>query len=731
LAWAGPRVQILIEAVDRASSVLRGVGDSARGLSDRFSSVGRFVSRAGLALTGFGAATVGALGLSVKSAADFESQMVEAGKVIEGFEEHRAELEELAKTMSVDWALSTGEVAEAMAVLGSMGQDATQIMQNLNDIIKMGVALDIRAADAARLVASAQAIFKDEALSTTQIADKLNAITNETAATVDFLAEALKMGGPAAAATGASMDELLGILVPLAEAGFQGSMAGRALNTILPALSSNADKLTSYLQSLKAQGFDVNIQAMEGFREASPLEQLVKLAEATKNLNDEQKRQIATMIGGRQFFKQMLVLLNNIEDAEEGVRIATNSAGSAQEEAAKTTETLAFKFRQLKQELAIMAVDLGSQLIPVLKELLEAIKPHIPEFAELAKVAAQSLVPALIQLIPVITGLLNAFNRLPMPVKKAMATFTLMAGVASAGLGPALMGVGRTIPLLVGKLGVLSGGFSSVASLISGTVIPLLTNPLTLAIAGVALAVGGLYLAWTQNWFGIRDKLSEAWASISMKFASIKEWLMETLRAALDKAYRDWRKAWELVGDALKYAWRNIIKPVFDKIAWTIGQLKGAVQGLIDLISSIELPDFSGFFSSVNTGVKQAGETVSGTIRKVGNLIYDTVNGVTYVFDELGAEWGVASKEIADELVGHSVWPDMMRRMVWWTEWGVDRTLEAFGRLGAVTGDGGLPTAGGARIINISGPLVEVHGASVSEEELARRLVWELRRLVS
>lgn len=351
-----------------------------------------------IAAAAAGAAMAAALGLSIKAAADFEAQMVEAGKTIQGFGEHRQDLEELAKTMSIRWATSTREVANAMGFLGSMGQDALEVQDNMNAVMEVGIALQLDMEQAARMVSSAQAIFNKENLTATQIGDKLNAVTNATAASTDFLSGALRMAGPAAAATGTSMDQLLGILTPLAAAGFQGSMAGRALNTILPAIKNNATELTEGLGRLKSQGFDVNMEAMKGFEEASPFEQIVALSEATKNLTDDQKRQLAEFIGGTQFFKQMFVLLEGGESVLTGLGISMDSFGSASEEALKTTQTFNFRLDQLKQRVTFLGVDIGSRLLPAMNsfmDVIEDMQPGLQGAADSVGTFAASLFDAL------------------------------------------------------------------------------------------------------------------------------------------------------------------------------------------------------------------------------------------------------------------------------------------------------------------------------------------------
>jgi phage-related protein len=105
------------------------------------------------------------------------------------------------------------------------------------------------------------------------------------------------------------------------------------------------------------------------------------------------------------------------------------------------------------------------------------------------------------------------FGGLTAQVKEAFAGFTTLLGPLASvtqALGPSLLqgavaGLTSALPLLIANVGGLHAAFGAVSTFVSGSLIPLLTNPLTLAIMGVIAAAGLLYMAWQNNWGGIRD----------------------------------------------------------------------------------------------------------------------------------------------------------------------------------------------------------------------------------
>lgn len=310
---------------------------------------------------------------SIEAFVEFEYAMAGVERTVSDFAENEAVLNEFASTMSQGLGVAATDVAEAMQYMGSVGYDSADIMRDFNDIAKMGVALQIDLEDAIQTVVKAQQVWNDEGYTATQISDTLNQMTNKTALNMEFLSGALRMGGPAAASTNTSLEEMVAILVELAETGFKGTMAGRSLNTILIKMGLESDNLLGALSDLKKEGFDVNLEAMNGFKSASPIEQIQMLAQATDGLTDSQKIQIAQMVGGTNFLKQMLILLENAEDLTDNLAVATDSAGSSQEEFNVVMGTSEMKLRQQREELAATQRQIGERLTPAWLNLKGAI----------------------------------------------------------------------------------------------------------------------------------------------------------------------------------------------------------------------------------------------------------------------------------------------------------------------------------------------------------------------
>lgn len=119
---------------------------------------------------------------------------------------------------------------------------------------------------------------------------------------------------------------------------------------------------------------------------------------------------------------------------------------------------------------------------------------------------------------------------------------------------------------LVTTIGTLSAAFTAAGGGIAG-IVAILGGPLTLIIAALVAAVVALYLAWQNNWFGIRDTLTKFWVETAMPiFNQIREWLAVNIPIAIE---------------ALKEFWLNVLLPAIQKFwAWCTGTLFPFLQEL-------------------------------------------------------------------------------------------------------------------------------------------------------
>lgn len=135
-------------------------------------------------------------------------------------------------------------------------------------------------------------------------------------------------------------------------------------------------------------------------------------------------------------------------------------------------------------------------------------------------------------------------------------------------------------PELAGQIITLLGILIAVGPTVAiiGTVIGLLFNPLTY----LTLAIAALYLAWENNWLGIRDVVNSAIALILPILGSLYAWFVIDGLPYIEEHLDNFLTNWNIFTTALSTAWNAIIEPELLKFsAWFIvGEFQKTQQAI-------------------------------------------------------------------------------------------------------------------------------------------------------
>lgn len=257
------------------------------------------------------------------------------------------------------------------------------------------------------------------------------------------------------------------------------------------------------------------------------------------------------------------VELTAAQKAQATYALIMDQTKTAQGDFARTSDGLANSQRIVKAEFNNAAAELGENLLPIALQVVTGLKDLFKWFS--------SLSPEMKTIIVVVAGLV-------------------------AGIGP-----------LLTVIGTLTTVFSAIMPVIAavGTV---LSGPLIVAIGAVVAIAATLYLAWENNWFGIRDIIAEGAAKIQEIFNSIKSFLD--------------RHGTEIKG-VLDGAWQAV-KGVFDTVTGTISGivktflliLKGDWKGALETMKSTT----DNLFNGIKT-------VIDGVMKAIVNLIALALDG--------------------------------------------------------------------------------------------------------
>jgi TP901 family phage tail tape measure protein len=176
--------------------------------------------------------------IATKSFAGFDDSMRLVQAVTQATDKDFQSLTVTAQKLGRETSYTAKQAADAMVSLGRMGFNPNQIEKAIGATLNLARATGTELAQAGDIAANSMRIFGLEAEKMADVSDVLTVTANSSAQTLVDLFEALKMGGPQAAAAGETLRETSAAIAVLANMGIKGSLAGTALRKSFSQFSS-------------------------------------------------------------------------------------------------------------------------------------------------------------------------------------------------------------------------------------------------------------------------------------------------------------------------------------------------------------------------------------------------------------------------------------------------------------------------------------------------------------
>lgn len=362
------------------------------------------------------------------------------------------------------------------------------------------------------------------------------------------------------------------------------------------------------------------------------------------------------------------------------------------------------KFAQVKLIWGDTFVALQEWLQDKIPQALDTFKGFwdekiVPAFQNLKMWYDQYVAPALagiwewigVNLPPALEAFGNFWEETLGPALQAIFTFlgehideiaAFVAGIlAVTGGFMALMSAGTAI---AGVLAWVSGIVGTLSALFVA-----FTSPIGL----VALAVGALAAAWTGNWFGIRDTLTDVWTNtvypvlenlwkwlsenVPLAIETLRGWWEDTLLPALTNVWNwinenifpmfqtmyDW--LYTTLTEAienLRSWWEDTLLPAFqtahDWFTGTYFPFWESLRNLLEVLLVAAITSMQTKWEDLKTRLTEIWEWLSGTFKPIWDDIYDVLLEIwSHIYSFLNPIW-TAMSNILTTLWGkiHSLW---------------------------------------------------------------------------
>jgi TP901 family phage tail tape measure protein len=404
---------IVINAAS-ALATLAALRRSSAATVGSLNTVGRASITGGTGIAAVGVGIGAVFALAVKKSAQLEKQ-ISYIKGITGI--HGKEVDTLRDKiiqLGQDSAYTAGEVADGFTELTKAGATTEQLIGGVGDaMITLGQSADISLTDAATSLVSISSTFGIAAKDAAKIADTLQGAANASIISVEDMSVSFKYAGGVAANLGLSFRDTATAIAILGNAGIKGSTAGTSLRRILLQLTP---RTTAAKAEMKALGIITEDGSNKFYTAAGNAKSLSKITEilrkSTEGLTAEMKQKaFATIFGDR----------------------AINSAIALSKGGGKAFDDMYKKVGNVK------AADVAAERLNNLAGKWEILKGTIDSALIRAGAPAQK---PLMEIVVLVTKLVNAFNSLSPGTQAMIVRFALITGALFLLVGGFLIIVG-------------------------------------------------------------------------------------------------------------------------------------------------------------------------------------------------------------------------------------------------------------------------------------------------
>jgi TP901 family phage tail tape measure protein len=436
-----------------------------------------FASGIGRAITGATAVVAGIGIASIKAFADFDGAMQKSIAIMGNVSDTlRGDMSDAAREVAKTTTFSAEQAAESYFFLASAGLDAEQSIAALPVVARFAQAGMFDMATATDLLTDAQSALgltsDDTAENLQNMADlgdvlvKANTLAN---ASVSQFSEALtNKAGASMNNLNMEMEEGIAVLAVFADQGIKGSQAGTTFNAAIRGLTNGALNNAEAFDRLGVEVFDSE-GAMNNMADI-----VSDLEGALGGLSvEEQRAELAALGFTEETLAGTLALIGNSDKLREYEASLRDAGGTAEEVAGKQLQTFSAQLGILGSFVNDVGIAIGTELGPIMEELVEQLKPVIEEIGAALIPAFQALAPSIALLVGALPGLITALIPI-LPVMVDIATVVLQLAI-------------ELLPIFLSVINLLLPGLVSFTAF-------LVAN--SEAVATSVLVIGGLVLAF-------------------------------------------------------------------------------------------------------------------------------------------------------------------------------------------------------------------------------------------
>lgn len=593
----------------------------------------------------------------IKASEKFESNMADVAKVVDGLKDSHgnltAEYANMRKELldlSTVIPMTAEELTQIAAAAGQSGIARAEISAFATDAAKMGIAFDTTAEQAGEWMAKWRTSFKMGQDDVRALADQINYLSNNSAATAPQIAAIVTKVGPLGEVAGLSAAQIAALGDTMVGVGINEDVAATGIRKLATTMTAGTAATKRQQEVLQRLGIDASALAQRMQVDAQGA--IMDFLAAVKQLPEAEQTAALKNYFGEESVGAIAPLLTSTELLAKHfgmVGDAMQYAGSMEGEYASRSDTTENKRQLALNSLSKLAIVLGDNFLPLVGTAAEKLTVIINRVADFAA-ANPELVQTIAKVVAgmgalKIAGLAGKLGFLE--IKKGVDTARLVMNIFHGKLLTSGDAVGGFVSKLKGMGGGAATYLKSVGAAFGNLLLP---SKLGGSFAGLGSMISGAVS-------GLGGKIT---APILTAFGGLKGKLGGVLRGAIESPIGG---IVTRVGGKLGGMFGGIVKalgPVGNLISTAFGPLGGIagkvlpVVGIISAVIAVisilkdhlgEIREFVGKIFG-DAGL-QVFDTIVGAITNIGNVITgafspENMAGVRDTIQGIFGEQGVA-----------------------------------------------------------------------------------------
>lgn len=386
--WAKEKYEILLEAKERITPVLRTIGSGLRGFAGKTWGVTlKAVDLVTSPVRGilnllknpvFQAGAVLGVSIGMKDTVDtykdFEAAMSQVSAVSGATGSDFDKLNAKAKEMGATTKFTATQAAEGFNYMAMAGWKTKDMLNGIDGILSLSAASGEDLGTTSDIVTDALTAFNLKAKDANHFADVLAQASANANTNVSMLGESFKYVAPVAGAMKYSVEDVSLALGLMANSSVKGSMSGTALKTSLANMASPTDKMEAAMKKY-------NISLKDGHGKMKTLKGVMdNLRSGLGGLSEAEQTAAASTIFGKEAMAGMLAIINASEKDYNKLTKAVNNADGASKDMADTMlDNLEGSITLFQSALDGVKLSLGERLSPYVRGVADWLTEMMPD----------------------------------------------------------------------------------------------------------------------------------------------------------------------------------------------------------------------------------------------------------------------------------------------------------------------------------------------------------------